>query len=178
MRIGRSGTVLEPALGAFDVTVAPGEDVQAAVDACPPGGCVLLLPGTYDGPLVLPVGKVVHVFGRGSATLRSATGTVVTSEAATSTCDGLIIRREAGGTSNDGNDCVWIKGGRLRMQACDVTCAAPNVPCVWIEGGADPTLEACKCVRMLSFLASQLRLFLARSLACNARFPLARWLAC
>ena len=55
----------EPASGAFDVTVAPGEDAQAAVGRCPPKGCVLLLPGTHDGPLAqLPV-EEVHVFGRG-----------------------------------------------------------------------------------------------------------------
>ena len=42
---------------AFDVTVTPDEDVQVAVDACPPGGSVLLLPGTHNGPLDLPAGK-------------------------------------------------------------------------------------------------------------------------
>ena len=131
---------------AFNVTVVPGQAVQAAVDACPANGSVLLLPGTHDGPLVLTAGKVVHVFGRGSATLRAAMGTVVTSEAAESTLDGLIIRREAGGTSNSGNDGVWIKGGRLRMQACDVTSTFTGI-CVVIEGGADPILAACKCVR-------------------------------
>ena len=93
VRVGRSGAVLEPASGAFDVTVAPGENVQSAVDRCSAGGCVLLLPGTHDGPLVLTAGKVVHVFGRGLATLRAAIGAVVTSEAETAVdVDGLIIR--------------------------------------------------------------------------------------
>ena len=146
VRVGPDGAVREPALGAFDVTVAPGENVQAAVDACPPGGSVLLLPGTHDGPLVLAAAKVVHVFGRGLATLRMTTGTAVTSEAAEGTMDGLIIRREAGGISNDERGCVWIRGGRLRLQACDVTSAATDVSCVWIEGGADPLLAMCKCV--------------------------------
>ena len=72
------GIVRAPASGAFDVTVAPGQAVQAAVDSCPAGGSVLLLPGTHDGPLVLEADKVVHVFGRGSATLRAATGSVLT----------------------------------------------------------------------------------------------------
>ena len=148
VRVGRSGAVFEPASGAFDVTVAPGgQPVQAAVDACPTGGCVLLLPGTHDGPLVLAAGKVVHVFGRGRATLRAATGAVVTSEAVEGTLDGLILRREVGGTGNNRRDCVWINGGRLRLQACDVTCAEPYAACVFIEGGADPTLVVCKCVR-------------------------------
>ena len=153
VRVGPDGAVREPASGAFDVTVAPGENVQAAVDACPAGGSVLLLPGTHDGPLVLTAGKVVHVFGRGLATLRAATGTVVTSEAAEGTVDGLIIRREVGSAFK--NKCVWINGGRLRLQACDVTSASP---CIVIEGAADPILTACKCVRTrtLSFLASLL----------------------
>ena len=127
MRVKRSGAVLEPASGTFDVTVAPGEDVQAAVNACPSGGCVLLLPGTHDGPLV-PLSKEVHVFGRGRATLRAALDTVVYSRAATSTLDGLVIRRKAGGGVDD--YAVWIRGGGLRLQACDITCAIND--CVYI----------------------------------------------
>ena len=88
--IAADGTVLAPASGAFDVTVAPGHAVQAAVDACPTGGSVLLLPGTHEGPLVLgprqdleedeegplilSADKEVHVFGRGRATLRTTNG--------------------------------------------------------------------------------------------------------
>ena len=53
VRISESGYVHEPASGAFDVIVAPSENVQAAVERCPPGGCVLLLPGFHAGPLVL-----------------------------------------------------------------------------------------------------------------------------
>ena len=149
VRIAPGGLVLEPANGAFDVTVAPGEDVQAAVDRCPAGGCVLLLPGLHNGPLVLAADKVVHVFGRGLATLRAATGTVVKSEAATSTLDGLVIRRDAGGTSDYDRDCVWIKGGRLRLHTCDITSANPRTICVAVEGGADPLLAACRYVHYL-----------------------------
>ena len=59
VRTKRSGAVLEPANGAFDVKVSPGTDVQAAVTACPPGGSVLLLPGKHAGPVVLPADKVL-----------------------------------------------------------------------------------------------------------------------
>ena len=153
VRIAPGGLVLVPASGAFDVTVAPGENVQAAVDACPPGGSVLLLPGTHDGPLVLTAGKVVHVFGRGRALLQTSIGTLVTSESATSTLDGLIIRREASHNDEEEEEevddfSVWIKGGRLHLQACDVTSAALDSTCVVIEGGADPLLVSCKCVRL------------------------------
>ena len=142
VRTRRNGAVLEPA-GAFDVTVAPGDNVQEAVDRCPPGGCVLLLPGTHDGPLVLTADKKVHVFGRGHATLRTATGAVVRCEAFEATLDGLLIRRYAGGAHDCECDGVWIKGGRLRMQACDITSAASSV-CVLIEGGADPVMTSCR----------------------------------
>ena len=139
VRVGRSGTVREPASGAFNVTVPPGEDVQAAVDRCPPGGCVLLLPGTHEGPLVLPVDKVVHVFGRGQATLlRTTGGGVLTSFATSSTVDGLIIRCEVLWGSIY---CVWISGGRLRLQDCDITSASHAS--VGITGGADPLLVSC-----------------------------------
>ena len=151
VRTKRDGAVLEPSSGAFDVTVASGDDVQAAVDRCPRGGCVLLRPGTHDGPLVLAADKVVHVFGRGQATLRTAAGTVVTSEAAIATLDGLVIRREAGDDEGehdaDDDGCVFIMGGALRLRGCDVSCAHYSA-CIHIEGspGTDPVVTGCTCV--------------------------------
>ena len=143
VRVCRSGHVIEPASGAFDVTVAPGEGVQVAVDACPPGGCVLLLPGTHEGSLTLAVDKEVHVFGRGLATLWTAAGAVVDSEAAKSTLDGLAIRREASRFWFYG---VWIRGGGLRLQDCRITCASGSS--VVVAGGADPVLTSCRCARV------------------------------
>ena len=139
--IDSDGTVREPASGTFDVTVSPGEDVQAAVNRCPPGGCVLLMPGRHDGPLVLAANKEVHMFGRGQATLRTLKGTVVTSKAIESTLDGLSLRREEGGCG-DYDYAVCISGGRLRLQTCDIT--FPSGVCVCIGGGADSTLSSCK----------------------------------
>ena len=140
-RVKIDGTVLEPAHAAFDVTVAPGEPVQAAVDRCPPGGCVLLLPGEHAGPVVLSPSKEVHVFGRGLAVLSTSTGEVLVSEAVTSTVDGLVIQRKVNDAVND--YAVWIARGGLRMQACDVTSA--SLACVCVQGGADPVLASCKC---------------------------------
>ena len=161
---------LEPVSGAFDVTVAPGDDVQAAIDRCPPGGCVLLLPGTHEGPLVLgpreaangggaPVqvaDKEVHVFGRGRATLRAATGeSVLTCRAATATCDGLVVRQEAAAGVPDDDELsfgVTMEGSASRLQACDLS--STSGPCVYITDGKDPVvtgtdplLIGCKCVR-------------------------------
>ena len=159
VRVKRDGTRMEPASGVFFAAVSPGvgEDVQTAVDRCPRGGCVLLLPGVHAGPLMLAADKVVHVFGRGQATLSCSAGHVVTSFAEESSINGLILRREADvapvidvdavdeapepPVASD-DHTVWIRGGQLRMQACDVT----NVlyACVSIETKADPVLVACK----------------------------------
>ena len=138
VRIDSSGAVLEPASGTFDVTVAPGENVQAAVNRCPPGGSVLLLPGMHDGPLTLSAGREVHAFGRGRALMRAADGTLLTSHAVTSTLDGLLLRHEKH-IMNQG--AVWIRGGGLRVQACHVTSAGA---CIVIEGGANPLIIACR----------------------------------
>ena len=151
VRIGPSGTVLEPANGAFDVTVAPGEGVQAAVDRCPRGGCVLLLPGTHEGPLVLGANQEVHVFGRGQATLRTAVGNVVTSKAFMATVDGLVIRQQEVIEAWEVGEGfgVLIEAGALRLQACDISCAARA--CISIEGGTgtDPVVIDCKCAGLL-----------------------------
>lgn len=60
---------LDPAAGADNVTFAPWEGIQPAVERCPPGGSVLLLlPGTQNKPLTLAAGKEVQVFRRWLAT--------------------------------------------------------------------------------------------------------------
>ena len=160
VRVGASGAVRERASGTFGVTVALGFDVQAAVDRCPPGGCVLLLPGAHKGPLVLgprevangegpPVhvaDKEVHVFGRRQATLRLDRGTLLdrgrllASLAAAATVDGLTVAREV---DIYRQGCVCIAGGRLRLQACDITSEGDGIS---IERGADPVVAACKYV--------------------------------
>jgi nitrous oxidase accessory protein len=66
-------------------SLAPGEDVQAAVEAEPPCGTVELLPGLHRGPVLLdrPVtlagreGAVLEAPGRGSVVTVSAEGAVV-----------------------------------------------------------------------------------------------------
>ena len=124
-RVGPGGAVLEPASGTFDVTVAPGEGVQAAVDACPAGGAVLLLPGNHLGPMVLAADRGVHVFGRGQATLRTGSGTTVASAAAEASLDGLFIREGPSGHFTD--ICVKIERGSLRLQACDISSCGDGI---------------------------------------------------
>ena len=60
---------------------------------------------------------------------------MLTSSAIKATVEGLIVRRLACPTGY--SDCgVLIKGGGLRLQACDVSS----------EGG-DPSIASCMCVR-------------------------------
>ena len=152
VRIKLSGAVLEPAPGTFDVTVAPGEGVQAAVDRCPRGGCVLLLPGTHAGPLVLAAGKRVHVFGRGQATLRTTAGDVLTSRAFRATFDGVSFKRVLVAAA-EYEHCVVVRRGALRLQTCDITSMAGYGIYASPRGGArvDLSVVECKCVeRILS----------------------------
>ena len=155
VRVKRSGAVLEPFSGAFDVTVAPGEDVQAAVDACPRGGSVLLLPGEHEGPLVLEADQEVHVFGRGQATLQVEEGTVLTSSSVKATIDGLIVRQEAA-DEDDVLGGIKILGGGLRLQASDISCEFDTG--ILISGGAgtDPVISGCRYVKGLGVSGSRL----------------------
>ena len=82
-----------PPPAAFDVTVPPGDSLQAAVSRCPAGGSILLLPGRHAGPLVIT--KELHVFGRGAALLTAEGDHVITCAApkVRATLDGLILRK-------------------------------------------------------------------------------------
>ena len=131
------GSVLEPADGVFDVMVTPGEPVQEAVDACPPGGCVLLLPGTHEGPLVLPAAKEVHVFGRKQATLQTCAGTVILCMANVATLDGLVVRQQGGLEGH----AVHVKGGHLRLQSCDLTGSTWSI--IEVSHCANPVITSC-----------------------------------
>jgi nitrous oxidase accessory protein len=99
-------------------TVAPGEDVQAAVEAAAPGETVGLLPGLHRGPVLLdrPVtlagreGAVLEAPGRGSVVIVTAEGASVrglTLRGSGSDLDamdsGVLLQRTAKGTVVEGN---------------------------------------------------------------------------
>ena len=151
VRVKRSGAVLEPFSGTFDVTVAPGEDVQDAVDRCPLGGCVLLQPGRHEGHLVLAAGQEVHVFGRGQATLRSTTEIVLKCEGASATVDGVSLKRLPATGGGFLDRCIYILSGALRLQTCDIISAVDSGISAWATDGAefDLSLVECKCVERL-----------------------------
>ena len=93
--------------------VAPGEDVQAAVDRCSLGGSVWLLPGIHDGPITLR--RDVRIWGRGRAILRSPFTTAIMCLSGTSIVDGVrvVCNSDIGGT-------VRVQAGSLVLQSCHV----------------------------------------------------------
>ena len=133
-----------PALPAsFDVTVSPRESLQAAIDRCREGGSILLLPGVYEGGVILS--KEVHLYGRGEATLRRAAGEghVITSTAPTATLDGLVVRLGPHAEGEEGHLGILITAGSLLVRHCDVSSLSKST--IYVQGAsANPTIIGCK----------------------------------
>ena len=130
--------MLEPRSGRFWRELSPGDDVQAAVNKCPEGGCILLRPGVFalapqnNSPSMagLSIDTPVSIFGRSQATVHSpgSAYTVDITEPSVGTrslisLDGLVVQslvilnnRLAIGVS--------IYGGSSRLQSCVLT--GPN----------------------------------------------------
>ena len=127
----------------YDVTVSPREPLQAALDLCRVGGNVLLLPGAYEGGVVLS--KEVHLYGRGEATLRGAAGEgpVITSTAPAATLDGLIVRLGPHAEGEEGHYGILITAGSLLVRHCDVSSRSRSNICVR-GASANPTILGCK----------------------------------
>ena len=138
-----TGSLLEPRSGRFWRELSPGDDVQAAVNACPEGGCILLRPGVHtlvpqEEGVGLEIRRAVSIFGRGAATVQSLGSTytiIMGALSATSpfALDGLVVRSvdqqaEAAG--------VVINSGSARLQSCAIT--GPSFIGLLI-GGASPS---------------------------------------
>ena len=127
----------------FDVTVSPVEPLQAAIDRCREGGNILLLPGAYEGGVVLS--KEVHLYGRGEAMLRRAVGegNVITSTAPAATLDGLVVRLGPHAEGEEGNFGILITAGSLLVRHCDVSSQSRSN--ISVQGAsANPTILGCK----------------------------------
>ena len=127
----------------YDVTVSPREPLQAAIDRCREGGSILLLPGAYEGVVVLS--KEVHLFGRGEATLlcKVKEGHVITSTAPTATLDGLVVRLGPHAEGEEGHLGILITAGSLLVRHCDVSSLSKST--IYVQGAsANPTIIGCK----------------------------------
>jgi nitrous oxidase accessory protein len=97
---------------AVAATVAPGEDVQAAVHAAPQGEPVELLPGLHRGPVVLD--RPTALVGREGAILEApGQGSVVTVTAEGASVRGLVLRG-SGGSLDGMNSGVLLRQSAAR----------------------------------------------------------------
>ena len=109
MRALALAAALLPAAAAGAATVAPGEDVAAAVAAEPAGGTVELLPGLHRAPVLLD--RPVTLAGREGAVLEApGLGSVVTVTAAGAAVRGLTLR-------GSGSDLDAMDSGVLLRQS-------------------------------------------------------------
>ena len=152
--------MLEPRSGRFWRELSPGDDVQAAVNACPEGGCILLRPGTHaltskqlsSSRVGLSIVAPVSIFGRGQATLQSP-GRDCTVDInyrsrvshSLFTLDGLTVQSLA--SSRLSSVGVSLYGGSSRLQSCVIT--GPSLACLRIMAvSADytpPVIIKCRC---------------------------------
>ena len=146
-------TPLEPPDGAFDVTVSPGEPLQAAIARAKPGATVLLLPGEHAGPLVLGPSTEVHIYGRGKATLTGdGRGPVVTSTAARASLTGVAITQRVARSNASwglfwagrGHVAVCVRGGSLTLRCCDVRSNAGDGVAISGGAGSSPEISGCR----------------------------------
>ena len=150
-----SAASLEPA--EFDAILEPGQALQGALDRLRDGGSLLLLPGTYFGPLY--INKEVHVFGRGMARLEATGGdSCIVSTANVATVAGLLIRWKDSGrkdlSKGRTSSGAFIKAGGIRVMACDITSGLKGEGLLIQGEGADPIIDGCRYGKlMLPFYA-------------------------
>ena len=122
----------EPAGGRLCSECAPGDDLQLAIDRCPPGGAILLQEGVHVHLPTLIVNRDVHLFGRGLAYLQPFADL---GEADRATVDGLHIRNKSCGVNIEiGNlhHLCRLHGGvhHQQRQLC-TGWQRPHVPRKW-----------------------------------------------
>ena len=121
---------------AGSVTLSPGDDVQAAINAAAPGDVLTLTKGTYLGVLTIPAGKNGLVLkGKGPAVIDArpggvASGPALTISSANVTIQGLTLRHAQAGTSGEGilagSRTTLAKGLRL-IKLSILNCEGPGI---------------------------------------------------
>ena len=122
-----SGLSDDEVKGPFDVKVKAGGSIMEGISRCRPGGRILVQEGTFEEKVA--VDKIVHLFGRGRATViwPCGEGPVVTCRAVLCSLDGLTLRAappRGGGTSSSSSgqpaagDSSWggEAGSELALQ--------------------------------------------------------------
>ena len=128
--------MLEPRSGRFWRQLSPGDDVQAAADACPEGGCILLRPGIFDlVPHVVPevldkrvglsITTSVNLFGRGQVTVQSQNSArtldIRYRGGNLFAVDGLTVQFLRPRSPTFSTISAAVSGGFSRLQSCVIT---------------------------------------------------------
>lgn len=90
VRIKRNGEVLPPANECFDSVASPNEPLNRALERCPAGGSVLLMPGSHGRATAT---RSVHMFGQKGARVRGLT--IAAPEGAPVTLDAVHVEETA-----------------------------------------------------------------------------------
>jgi fibronectin type 3 domain-containing protein len=125
--------------------------VAGAVSAAPAGSTVLVLPGTYDGPVDLGLKGLTlrSTGGKGNTTIRAVAGGTAIRVAGGGRVEGFFIQGGAGdtqtGTRRGG--AMVITGGDVTVKDCDLragdTGSAGEGGLVFIRN-AQPTFDTCR----------------------------------
>ena len=149
-----TGNVLEPRSGRFWRELSPGDDVRAAVGACPEGGCILLRPGVHalvpQGEVGLDIHHAVTIFGRGLATVQSPGCTYaifigVHLPDSPFALDGLIVRTVNSEAGLAGGVGVLIAHGSPRLQSCAITGPTTFGLLIISDSPSPPVITNCRC---------------------------------
>ena len=142
--LAEDGSVSEPPSGHFFAVVRPeqgGAGIQAALDACPPDGAILLLAGVFVVAESLAVHRPVHLFGRGAATLRGKgadrqpLAIVMASTSFASLSDVHVA------CTDEGSYALYVSNpGRLRLERCEVT-SLPHPCSLVVADGSRAVLD-------------------------------------
>ena len=116
-------------------------DVQAAIDACPEGGTVVVKPGHYEGAVTLERPVTLEGEGsRGGVVLETAFGNTLTL-GGNATARNLTIRQRAdpAGEAPLVFNAVLISSGTPTLERC--TCSSRRAACVAVTGsGTNPVV--------------------------------------
>lgn len=120
--------------------------INNAIRHAPEGARLLVRPGIYTEGFVLD--KRLDIVGDGALdeiVVRAATSSVIVSHADTGTIRNLTLRGQsrAGGAHGDGFFAIDITGGRVLIEACDIS--SDSLSCIAIHNPqAEPVIRDCR----------------------------------
>jgi parallel beta-helix repeat protein len=142
--------LLAATAAAETVTLSPGDDAQAAIDAAAPGDTLVFSAGTYPGPLTVPPGKAgLSLKAKGAAVLDgrpggAAVGPVLVIQSDGVQVTGFTIQHARAGSSAEGikadDDLDFGTIDGLQVRDCRIlNCDGPGL----LVAGDDTLVDDC-----------------------------------